>query len=92
MANQVCFVAVAFSLRLIISYLADDPKEVIIEAARRLDHQQARHGCFGVQFVQIGDDPDATEALREMDDDLPKLAGVRVCSNHRRSTDVLADI
>jgi hypothetical protein len=83
MANQVCFVVVSSSLGLIISYLADDPKEVIIAAARRLDHQQARHGCFGVQFVQIGDDPDATEALREMDDDLPKLYGVRVCRNHK---------
>lgn len=92
MANQVCFVVVATFLGLIISYLADDPKEVIIAAARRLDHQQARHGCFGVQFVQIGDDPDATEALREMDDDLPKLYGVRVCRNHKRSTNVLADI
>ncbi|KAF8346919.1 hypothetical protein F5887DRAFT_1073006 [Amanita rubescens] len=55
----------------------DDPKEVIIEAARRLDQQHARHGCFGIQFVQIGDDPDATEALRELDDDLPKMYGVR---------------
>ncbi|KAK2460102.1 hypothetical protein APHAL10511_007868 [Amanita phalloides] len=55
----------------------DDPKEVIIEAARRLDQKQARHGCIGVQFAQIGDDPDATEALRELDDDLSKIYGVR---------------
>ncbi|KAF8346918.1 hypothetical protein F5887DRAFT_1073005 [Amanita rubescens] len=55
----------------------DEPKEVIIDAARRLDQQQARQGCFGIQFVQIGDDPDATEALRELDDDLPQLYGVR---------------
>jgi len=71
--------SLACTIRLTISYLADDPKEVIIEAARRLDQQQARQGCFGIQFVQIGDDPDATEALRELDDDLPKLYGVRVC-------------
>lgn len=81
MANQVCFVTVTSFLGLIISYLADDPKEVIIGAARRLDQHQARHGCFGIQFVQIGDDPDAIEALRELDDDLPKLYGVRVCRN-----------
>jgi len=81
--NQVCFVVVACSPGLIISQLADDPKEVIIEAARHLDQQHARHGCFGIQFVQIGDDPDATEALRELDDDLPKVYGVRVRCNHK---------
>jgi hypothetical protein len=64
MVNQVCLVAVASSLGLIFSYLADDPKDVIITVARHLDHQQARHGCFGVQFMQIGDDPDATEEGR----------------------------
>lgn len=55
----------------------DDPKEVIVNAARRLDRKQARPECFGIQFAQIGDDPDATEALRELDDDLVKQYGVR---------------
>jgi len=76
-------------LWLTISYLADEPKEVIIEAARRLDQQHARHGCFGIQFVQIGDDPDATEALRELDDDLPVVYGVRVRCNYKWSIDHL---
>jgi hypothetical protein len=33
---------------------------------------------FGLQFVQIGDDPDATEALIELDDELGPANGVRV--------------
>ena len=32
----------------------------------------------GIQFVQVGDDPRATEALRELDDDIAKDHGVRV--------------
>ena len=33
---------------------------------------------FGLQFVQIGDDEDATEALKELDDELGPVHGVRV--------------
>ncbi|KAF8640784.1 hypothetical protein AX17_000433 [Amanita inopinata Kibby_2008] len=55
----------------------DDPKDVIVEAARRLDQAGAPLGCFGVQFAQIGDDPDATDALKELDEDLSKVYGVR---------------
>jgi hypothetical protein len=36
---------------------------------------------LGIQFVQIGDDPDATAALKELDDDIGPTHGVRV-SNH----------
>lgn len=32
----------------------------------------------GIQFVQVGDDPRATEALRELDDELAKEYGIRV--------------
>lgn len=39
---------------------------------------------FGIQFVQIGDDPDAAEALKELDDQLGPDHGVRV-SNHNKS-------
>ncbi|PFH49798.1 hypothetical protein AMATHDRAFT_146821 [Amanita thiersii Skay4041] len=55
----------------------DDPKGVIASAARRLDQQKVPFGRFGIQFVQIGDDPDAAEALRELDDDIEAEYGVR---------------
>ena len=33
---------------------------------------------FGIHFLQIGDDPDATEALKELDEQLGPDNGVRV--------------
>lgn len=39
---------------------------------------------IGIQFVQIGDDPGATEALKELDEQLGPANGVRV-SNHSKS-------
>ena len=57
---------------------ADDPKQPIVEAARRLDERQVPLHKFGIQFVQIGDDLDATEALKELDDELGPANGVRV--------------
>ena len=82
MANQVTNLFTVIHVSTLTNFcLADDPKEVIVEAARRLDQKQARRGCFGIQFAQIGDDPDATEALRELDDDLTHTYGVRVCHN-----------
>jgi hypothetical protein len=61
--------------------LADDPKSVIIQAARRLDQSGVPIHQLGVQFAQIGDDEDATEALRELDDDLSDAYGIRVSSS-----------
>jgi len=55
----------------------DDPKEVIISAARRLDHSGVPSNKFGIQFVQIGDDADATKALKELDDDIAGENGIR---------------
>ncbi|KAF7968951.1 hypothetical protein HWV62_28793 [Athelia sp. TMB] len=55
----------------------DDPKSVIINAARRLDHAAVPQHLFGIQFAQIGDEEDATEALRELDDDLEHEHGIR---------------
>ena len=57
---------------------ADDPRQAIIDSARRLDARQVPLHKFGIQFVQIGDDPDATEALKELDDELGPANGVRV--------------
>jgi hypothetical protein len=57
---------------------ADDPKSVIIEFARRLDEKNVPLRQLGIQFVQIGDDPDAAYALKELDDQLGPENGVRV--------------
>ncbi|KAH8913506.1 hypothetical protein BT69DRAFT_1202927, partial [Atractiella rhizophila] len=59
---------------------ADDPdlvKEVIVEMAGRLDDGRFPPFQLGVQFLQIGDDPDAEEFLRELDDDLKAEHGIR---------------
>lgn len=63
--------------RLLLLDAADDPKEVIIEAARRLDHNGVPLNKFGIQFVQIGDDADATAALKELDDGIAGENGIR---------------
>ncbi|KAI9513382.1 hypothetical protein F5148DRAFT_1301986 [Russula earlei] len=55
----------------------DDPKSVIVEFARRLDAKNVPLRQLGLQFVQIGDDPDATEALKELDDELGPTHGIR---------------
>lgn len=55
----------------------DDPEEVIMTAARRLDAQHAPVSQVGIQFVQIGNDPHATEALRELDDELSNKHNIR---------------
>ena len=57
---------------------ADDPRQVIVDYARYLDRRNVALRQFGIQFVQIGDDPDATEALKELDDELGPANGVRV--------------
>ncbi|KAI5123394.1 hypothetical protein M0805_006102 [Coniferiporia weirii] len=55
----------------------DDPETVIVQAARRLDNGNFPVSQVGIQFVQIGNDPRATEALRELDDGLAKEYGIR---------------
>ncbi|KAI0305096.1 hypothetical protein B0F90DRAFT_1666597 [Multifurca ochricompacta] len=57
--------------------LADDPKSVIVDFARRLDARNVPLRQLGIQFVQIGDDRSAAEALRELDDELGPTHGVR---------------
>nr|GAT46486.1 predicted protein [Mycena chlorophos] len=57
---------------------SDDPRYAIIDAAMRL--QAIRNLCLiqlGIQFVQIGNDPSATRALKELDDDLHRKANIR---------------
>lgn len=55
----------------------DDPESVIVTAARRLDAGKFPINQVGIQFIQIGSDPSATEALRELDDDLAGKYHVR---------------
>ncbi|KAI0722735.1 hypothetical protein C8Q76DRAFT_372257 [Earliella scabrosa] len=52
----------------------DDPESVIMNAARRLDEGRHLLNTVGIQFVQVGDDPDATAYLQSLDND---LKGVR---------------
>ncbi|GJN90520.1 hypothetical protein Rhopal_003531-T1 [Rhodotorula paludigena] len=59
---------------------ADDPdmvKDIIVEMAQRLDEVRAPPYQLGIQFVQIGSDPDARAFLQELDDDLRPQLGVR---------------
>ncbi|KAK7053973.1 hypothetical protein R3P38DRAFT_2853527 [Favolaschia claudopus] len=56
----------------------DDPKYAIIDAASRL--KAIRDLCLiqlGIQFVQVGNDPRATKALKELDDDLHRTRNIR---------------
>ncbi|KAI5864337.1 hypothetical protein GGS23DRAFT_494788 [Durotheca rogersii] len=55
----------------------DEPGEIIALAARRLDAAGAPPHQVGVQFFQVGADPAATAALRDLDDDLCRREGVR---------------
>ena len=48
----------------------DDPESVIVDAAKKLDAMQAPPWQVGIQFFQVGDDREAAEVLRELDDAL----------------------
>jgi uncharacterized protein YegL len=52
----------------------DDDESPLIFAARELDKLKAPAWQLGVQFFQVGSDPEATEHLQMLDDDLPELA------------------
>ncbi|GJE90444.1 von willebrand factor type A domain-containing protein [Phanerochaete sordida] len=54
----------------------NDLKEGIINAALQLDRMKMPLDQVGISFVQIGDDENAAEYLRELDDDLDKR-GIR---------------
>ncbi|GJJ07362.1 hypothetical protein Clacol_001564 [Clathrus columnatus] len=56
---------------------SDDPESVIVTAAKRLDALNASLTQIGIQFVQIGADPEATEALQQMDNDLSTKYNIR---------------
>lgn len=47
---------------------SDDPESVIVATAQRLDRGNFPLSQVGIQFVQVGDDAEAREALQELDD------------------------
>ncbi|WWD04534.1 hypothetical protein V865_002604 [Kwoniella europaea PYCC6329] len=55
----------------------DDPESVIISTAKRLDRGEYPLSQVGIQFLQIGNDSEAREALQELDDGLSAAHGVR---------------
>jgi hypothetical protein len=55
----------------------DDPETVLIACAKRLDKGDFPLSQIGVQFLQIGNDIEAREALQELDDGLAQAHGVR---------------
>ncbi|KAK6497475.1 hypothetical protein TWF481_011883 [Arthrobotrys musiformis] len=55
----------------------DDVESHIVKYARKLDRLDADLTQVGIQFFQIGSDPEATVALRELDDALGEMRDVR---------------
>ncbi|KAK4130329.1 hypothetical protein BT67DRAFT_445815 [Trichocladium antarcticum] len=53
----------------------DDPESVIISIARKLDKLEAPPHQVGIQFFQVGNEPGAAAALRELDDGLAAQGG-----------------
>ena len=55
-----------------------DLERVIVDAAHRLERHHVRHDMFGIQFVQIGTDPAASDLLHMLDDHLVTRYKIRV--------------
>lgn len=56
---------------------SDDVESVIVNAAKKLDAMSAEPWQVGIQFFQVGQEPEAAEDLRELDDALSEQHGVR---------------
>lgn len=56
---------------------SDDVEHVIIKLAQKLDALDAPAWQVGIQFFQVGNDPDATKHLKQLDDELAEVAGDR---------------
>lgn len=56
---------------------SDDVESVIVSAAKKLDEYSAEAWQMGIQFFQVGIEPDAADDLRELDDALSSTHGVR---------------
>ncbi|KAK0540542.1 hypothetical protein OC835_000628 [Tilletia horrida] len=55
----------------------DEPADVIVACARRLDEGRWPLSQIGIQFLQVGNDAEATRALVELDDELSKVHKIR---------------
>lgn len=55
----------------------ENPEDVIVDVARRLDRLKAPPMQVGIQLVQIGFDEEAADHLRSLDDDLKTKHGIR---------------
>ncbi len=55
---------------------SDDVESVIVNAARKLDRCNAQPWQIGIQFFQVGNEPEAAEELRELDDALAEQKGI----------------
>lgn len=55
----------------------DDPESVIVQVAKKLDKLDAPSWQIGIQFFQVGRDQAATEALRDLDDNLTDRYHIR---------------
>ncbi|KAI1936284.1 hypothetical protein LOZ58_006493 [Ophidiomyces ophidiicola] len=55
----------------------DDLESVIVGAARKLDYLNAQAWQVGIQFFQVGNEPEAAEDLRQLDDALAGQRGIR---------------
>lgn len=56
---------------------SDDVESVILQAAKKLDAWGADLWQIGIQFFQVGREPEAAEDLRDLDDALSEQHGVR---------------
>lgn len=53
----------------------DDVESVIVSTAKKLDKLDVPAWQVGIQFFQVGNEPGAAAALKELDDDLANLHG-----------------
>jgi von Willebrand factor type A domain len=56
---------------------SDDVEATIVQAAKKLDAWGAEPWQVGIQFFQVGHEPDAAEDLQELDDALSGEHGIR---------------
>lgn len=56
---------------------SDDVESIIISAAKKLDALGAEPWQVGIQFFQVGREPEAAEDLRDLDDALSKEHNIR---------------
>jgi uncharacterized protein YegL len=66
----------------------DCPEDVIVSAARRLDEGRFPLSQLGIQFVQVGNDAEATVFLRELDDALQNKHRIRDIVDTTPSSDL----